>query len=113
MDANIERMRAASGPAAPTLSVLGCRLSGTQPTMLDAFRPLFDSAKAAMRRGDFNKIVPVQFESGRLLERAELWPWLLRRLASLPRGMTAYGYSYQNHGLAGASPEMLFESDVR
>ena len=84
-----------------------------EPMSIDAFRPLFDSAKAAMRRGDFNKIVPVQFETGRLTERSELWPWLLKRLASIPRGMTAYGYSYQNHGLAGASPEMLFESDVR
>jgi len=80
---------------------------------IGSFAPLFESAKEAMRRGEFNKIVPVQFESGRLTARAELWPWLIRRLLSLPRGMTAYGYSYQNHGLAGASPEMLFESDGR
>jgi menaquinone-specific isochorismate synthase len=80
------------------------------PMTIDAFAPLFDSAKAAMRRGEFNKIVPVQFENGRLTARSEMWPWLVRRLASLPRGMSAYGYSYQNHGLAGASPEMLFES---
>src|SRR5438874_7234958 len=80
---------------------------------IDAFRPLFESAKQGMRRGDFDKIVPVQFESGRLVERSDLWPWLLQRLTLIPRGMTAYGYSYQNHGLAGASPEMLFESDAR
>ncbi len=84
-----------------------------EPMTIDAFKPLFDSAKTAMRRGDFNKIVPVQFESGRLIERTDLWPWLFRRLAELPHGMSAYGYSYQNHGLAGASPEMLFESDGR
>jgi menaquinone-specific isochorismate synthase len=81
------------------------------PLTIDSFEALFDSARVGMQRGDFNKIVPVQFESGRLLERADLWPWLFRRLAALPRGMTAYGYSYQNHGLAGGTPEMLFESD--
>ena len=84
-----------------------------EPLPLDAFRPLFDSAKSAMRRGDFNKIVPVIFENGRLLERTDLWPWLFRQLARLPVGMSAYGYSYQNHGLAGATPEMLFASDGR
>jgi len=84
-----------------------------EPLSIDAFRALFDSAKSGMQRGEFNKIVPVLFESGRLAERSDLWPWLLQHLATLPRGMNAYGYSYQNHGLAGASPEMLFESDVR
>jgi len=84
-----------------------------QPMTLAEFKPLFDSAKAAMRRGDFNKIVPVQFENGHLLERVDLWPWLFRRLGELPAGMWAYGYSYQNHGLAGATPEMLFASDGR
>ncbi|MDQ6799913.1 MAG: chorismate-binding protein [Acidobacteriota bacterium] len=84
-----------------------------QPLPLDVFRPLFDSAKSAMRRGDFNKIVPVIFENGRLVERTDLWPWLFRQLARLPVGMSAYGYSYQNHGLAGATPEMLFASDGR
>ena len=66
-----------------------------------------------MRRGEFKKIVPVQFENGHLLERTDLWPWLFRQLPALPPGMSAYGYSYQNHGLFGASPEMLFESDGR
>jgi menaquinone-specific isochorismate synthase len=84
-----------------------------EPPRIAAFQPLFDSAKAAMQRGDFNKIVPVQFENGRLLERTDLWSWFFRQLAAIPKGMTAYGYSYQNHGLAGATPEMLFESDGR
>jgi menaquinone-specific isochorismate synthase len=83
------------------------------PMPIDAFRPLFDAAKAAMQRGDFTKIVPVQFENGQLLERVDLWPWFFRRLASVPAGMAAYGYSYQNHGLAGATPEILFQSDAR
>jgi len=84
-----------------------------EPMTIDAFQTLFDSAKAAMRRGEFKKIVPVQFENGHLLERTDLWPWLFRQLPALPPGMSAYGYSYQNHGLFGASPEMLFESDGR
>lgn len=84
-----------------------------EPLTVDAFRPLFDSAKIAMQRGDFNKIVPVLFENGRLSERTDLWPWILQRLSSIPKGMWAYGYSYQNYGLAGATPEMLFESDGR
>jgi menaquinone-specific isochorismate synthase len=84
-----------------------------EPLTVEAFRPLFDSAKAAMQRGDFNKIVPVLFENGRLTERTDLWPWLFQHLAGIPNGMWAYGYSYQNHGLAGATPEMLFESDGR
>jgi len=84
-----------------------------EPLRIAAFKPLFDSAKAGMKRGDFNKIVPVQFENGRLLERIDLWSWFFRRLAAIPEGMTAYGYSYQNHGLAGGTPEMLFESDGR
>lgn len=80
-----------------------------EPFSIDAFRPLFESVKVAMQRGDFTKIVPVQFENGRMLERSDLWPWLLRR--TIPAGMSVYGYSYQNHGMAGVTPEMLFESD--
>jgi menaquinone-specific isochorismate synthase len=84
-----------------------------QPPSIDAFAPLFDSARAAMQRGDFKKIVPVLFENGRLANRDSLWPWFFARLAALPAHLWAYGYSYQNHGLAGATPEMLFESEGR
>ncbi len=82
-----------------------------EPMPIETFQPLYHAAKAAMQRGEFTKIVPVQFENGRLLERIDLWPWLFRQLASIPGGMAAYGYSYQNHGLAGATPEVLFQSD--
>src|SRR6266567_2851442 len=91
------------GSAAPP------RIEWEPPAIAD-FKALFDSARTAMQRGDFNKIVPVQFESGRLVERTDLWPWLFHQFANLPAGVTAYGYSYQNHGLAGATPEMLFKS---
>jgi menaquinone-specific isochorismate synthase len=84
-----------------------------QPLTIDVFAPLFDSAKAAMARGEFSKIVPAVFESGRLAERGDLWPWLLRHLAATPDGTWAYGYSYKTYGLAGATPEMLFESSGR
>jgi len=84
-----------------------------EPLGIETFRPLFESAKEAMERGAFSKIVPVLFESGRVDDRASLWPAMLRRLATLAPGLHAYGYWYQNHGLAGATPEVLFESDGR
>jgi isochorismate synthase EntC len=83
-----------------------------EPPSLGNWAALFDSAVERMRRGDFNKIVPVVFESGRLATPAE-WGFFARRLRTLPAGMRAYGYSYKNHGLVGATPELLFESDGR
>ncbi|MDP9361142.1 MAG: chorismate-binding protein [Acidobacteriota bacterium] len=80
---------------------------------LDDFTALFDSAGGAMGRGEFQKIVPVIFESGRFTERGEWWRWFFTRLGQLPPGMRAYGYSYQTHGLAGATPEFLFETEAR
>lgn len=83
---------------------------------LDDFTALFDSARAAMGRGEFQKIVPVIFESGRFGEhgeRGDWWRWFFTRLGQLPPGMRAYGYSYQAHGLAGATPEFLFEAEAR
>jgi len=79
----------------------------------EEFTRLFDSAHAAMERGDFKKIVPVIFESGRFAERGEWWRWFFTRLAQLPPGMRAYGYAYQNHGLVGATPEFLFQAESR
>ena len=80
-----------------------------QPLSIDEFAPLFDSAKAAMRRGEFQKIVPVLFERGRV--DVDPWRWLFTRLREIPSGMWAYGYSYKQHGMFGATPEMLFETD--
>jgi menaquinone-specific isochorismate synthase len=82
-----------------------------QPLVPEDFRPLFDSAMSAMQRGEFKKVVPVLFESGRFAGRTERWRWFLAHLAAVPHGMYAYGYSYQSHGLIGATPEVLFESD--
>lgn len=84
----------------------------TSPS-LDEFRQLFDSARAAMARGDFKKIVPVIFEEGRLRSRGDWRRYLIERLASIPSHMRAYGYSYQAHGTIGATPEVLFEADAR
>ena len=81
------------------------------PPSVDAFEATLASARAAIERGEFKKIVPVVFENGRL-ERGERWRWLFERLAMLPPGMWAYGYSYQTHGMAGATPEMLFEAEA-
>jgi len=79
----------------------------------EPFTRLFASAHAAMERGEFNKIVPVIFESGRFAVRADWWHSFFTRLAQLPSGMRAYGYSYQSHSMVGASPEFLFEAEAR
>jgi isochorismate synthase EntC len=83
------------------------------PPSIDDFTPLFESAIEAMSRGEFKKIVPVLFEAGRFADRLDPWRFFLSRLASLPPRMLAYGYSYQSHGLIGATPEVLFRSQGR
>lgn len=82
------------------------------PPLLDDFAPLFDSARAALLRGDFTKIVPVLFENGRFSGRADRWHYLLSQLSALPPGLHAYGYSYNQHGLVGATPEVLFQGEA-
>jgi menaquinone-specific isochorismate synthase len=88
------------------------RIAWESPS-IEAWATLFDAARQSFARGDFKKIVPVLFETGTLDDRQAMWPWFFARLALLPRGMTAYGYSYQSHGMAGATPEVLFASDGR
>jgi len=80
-----------------------------QPPAPDEFRALFDSAHAAMQRGDFAKVVPVIFENGHVDVRPSVFN-LVMHLPALPRALWAYGYSYGNHGMVGASPELLFRS---
>jgi menaquinone-specific isochorismate synthase len=83
-----------------------------EPLAIAVFSQLFDSARAAMLRGDFKKIVPAIFESGRLTGGG-LRAYLLSQLSSMPPDVWAYGYSYQSHGVIGATPEVLFRSDGR
>ncbi|HEX8254301.1 MAG TPA: chorismate-binding protein [Thermoanaerobaculia bacterium] len=78
---------------------------------LDDFSRLFESALAAMSRGDFHKIVPVLFENGRFATRGNWWRYFFSRLTALPSGLRAYGYSHKNHGLIGATPEVLFQAE--
>jgi menaquinone-specific isochorismate synthase len=82
-----------------------------EPPLRADFQAMFDSAQEAMARGDFAKIVPVVFESGRFTQRGEWWPYFFSRLAALPPGLWAYGYSYKSHGVIGASPELLFQAE--
>jgi isochorismate synthase EntC len=92
---------------------LACpRIDWTPPSLAE-FAPLFDSARESMLRGDFKKIVPVLFENGRFVDRADPWPFFIARLPLLPPHMHAYGYSYQSHGVIGATPEVLFRSQRR
>src|SRR5207248_7583295 len=46
---------------------------------VEDFERTFASARAAFDRGDFKKIVPILFESGRLA-RGEHWRWFFERL---------------------------------
>jgi isochorismate synthase EntC len=83
---------------------------------LDDFTRLFESARDAMQRGDFHKIVPVLFENGRFLHRppadGSWWRYFFSQLIALPAGLRAYGYSYNKHGMVGATPEVLFEAEA-
>ena len=92
-----------------------------EPPSIDEFAKLFESARAAMQRGEFAKVVPVIFEAGKTQVAGEALPatrdlrpaTFLSRLARLPRDLHAYGYSYGSHGMVGASPELLFRSEGR
>jgi menaquinone-specific isochorismate synthase len=65
-----------------------------------------------MLRGDFHKIVPVLFENGRFSRRGRWWRHFLEQLPMFPPGLHAYGYSYAQHGMVGATPELLFEAEA-
>ena len=82
-----------------------------EPPRREDFERLFASAQDGMARGDFAKIVPVLFESGRFAQRGEWWRFFFSRLAALPPGLWAYGYSYKSHGMIGATPELLFQGE--
>jgi menaquinone-specific isochorismate synthase len=79
---------------------------------LEEFTRLFESAHEAMTRGDFNKIVPVVFENGRFARRGNWWRYFFEKLVLLPPGLHAYGYSHHQHGMIGATPEVLFEAEA-
>jgi isochorismate synthase EntC len=83
-----------------------------EPPSLDDFTRLFESARDAMQRGDFNKIVPVLFENGRFVKRGNWWRYFFEKLVLLPPGLRAYGYSHHQHGMIGATPEVLFEAEA-
>lgn len=80
-----------------------------EPASVEEFSALFSAAAVAFGRGEFKKIVPVVFEQGRL--EGDVRTLLLPHLSSVPHGMTAYGYAYQDHGMIGATPEVLFASE--
>jgi menaquinone-specific isochorismate synthase len=96
---------------------LAARFQGDAPADIDwqrapSFDALFASARAGIDRGDFKKIVPIIFETG-MLERPAPWRHLIDHLADLPRGLWAYGCSLGSRGLAGATPEVLFQTHGR
>ncbi len=86
------------------------------PVHAEEFRPMFDSALQGIGQGDYQKIVPVIFEQGQLRTEnrgprtEDLWPYAISRLTALPRGLYAYGYSIGERSIAGAAPEILFQT---
>jgi isochorismate synthase EntC len=84
-----------------------------EPASREDFARLFESAHAHLASGEFNKIVPVLFENGRFARRGRWWRYLIAQLVSLPPGLRAYGYSYAQHGMIGATPEVLFQAEAR
>jgi isochorismate synthase EntC len=87
------------------------RIEWETPSLED-FTRLFESALSAMSRGDFHKIVPVIFENGRFTGRGDWWHYFFSRLLLMPPGVRAYGYSYNRHGMIGATPELLFQAEA-
>jgi menaquinone-specific isochorismate synthase len=80
-----------------------------RPAGRQAFESLFASAQNGIARGEFKKIVPVVFEHGRFIKRGDL----LAPLAGAPAGVWSYGFSFGQTGIAGATPEILFQSHGR
>lgn len=84
-----------------------------EPIVADVVAELFESARAGFERGEYKKIVPVVFEAGRFRSDAAPWQHFIARLATLPPGVWAYGLSYGGRGIAGATPEILFQTHGR
>ena len=84
-----------------------------EPVSRTDFARLFDSARENFARGEFHKIVPVLFENGRFSRRGRWWRYLMGQLTALPRGLHAYGFAYAQHGMIGATPEVLFQAEAR
>lgn len=84
-----------------------------EPVVREDFARLFESAREHFDNGDFNKIVPVLFENGRFARRGRWWRYLMSQLLALPPGLHAYGFAYAQHGMIGATPEVLFQAESR
>ena len=84
-----------------------------EPLPADVIERLFESARAGFERGDFKKIVPVVFETGKFHLEEAPWQHFISRLTTLPPGVWAYGLSHAGHGIAGATPEVLFQTHGR
>jgi len=83
------------------------------PLASEVFEELFEAARQGFDRNEFKKIVPAVFETGRFRGGASPWQHFISRLATLPPGVWAYGLSHGEHGIAGATPEVLFQTHGR
>jgi menaquinone-specific isochorismate synthase len=83
------------------------------PAPEDEFNSLFHAAQQSISRGEFKKIVPVIFEAGTMSAETAPWRHFISCLESLPPGLWAYGCWIGGRGLAGATPEILFQTHGR
>jgi len=106
-------VEAVLGPRSPVLG--SPEVQWTEPDF-ESFKELFDSAQRSIHAGEFQKIVPAIFETGRLKTEdrgprtEDLWAYVFARLVDLPRGLYAYGYSIGGRNVSGAAPEVLFQT---
>jgi isochorismate synthase EntC len=103
-----------------TIEELAARFESDGPAEVEwkhindgAFISLFSSALNGIDSGDFKKIVPITFEHGRFKRQSGRWSDFISRLTSLASGLWAYGFSFGENGVIGATPEVLFQSHGR
>jgi len=86
------------------------RIEWTAPEA-NPFAAVFEEITRAIRRGEFEKTVPVVVERGRLREGSTAA--LLRAALAGTRRMVPYGFGDEAAGFAGLSPEYLLRVEGR
>lgn len=84
--------------------------SWTPPSRSD-FAARFTDLKKHFAAGILQKAVPVVFETSPHTPDHSMRRNLLRNLCDAPQGLTPYGYWFEDHGLVGATPELLLRQE--
>jgi menaquinone-specific isochorismate synthase len=75
------------------------------------FSEVFQEVMDAIRRGTFEKTVPVVVETGRLADGSPLG--MAAAMTRQPEPRLSYAWMDGDHGFSGATPEVLFSLDGR